>query len=105
MSVQREWYNNYFFEPWLRIQRQCKSKEQTLAEADLIEKLLQLKPQNKILDVPYGEGRFSLELASRGHQMTGVDITLPLLDDAQNKATERQLAITWKHRDMRVLPW
>lgn len=37
--------------------------------------------------------------------MTGVDLALPLLEDARLKAAERNLEITWEHRDMRDLPW
>lgn len=85
--------------------RQFKTEEQTRAEADFIEKRLQLTPQAKVLDVPCGAGRLCLELASRGYHMTGVDFTPPLLDDARRKATQRQLEIVWEHRDMRDLSW
>jgi SAM-dependent methyltransferase len=105
MTAQAEWWKNFFSGLWLDVQRQARTQEQTRAEADLIEKLLQLTPQAKVLDVPCGEGRLSLELALRGYQVTGVDLTLPLLDDARRKASEQQLAVMWEHRDMRDLPW
>ncbi len=104
MSMQTEWWERFFSGPWLDVQRQIRTEEETCNEADFIQKLLQLAPQAKVLDVPCGEGRLSLEMASRGYQVTGVDITLPLLDDARRKATERQLNIVWEHRDMRDLP-
>ena len=59
----------------------------------------------RILDVPCGGGRLSLELVSRGYQVTGVDISLPLLQHGMGKAEARRLAINWEHRDMRDLPW
>jgi SAM-dependent methyltransferase len=82
-----------------------KREEDTRAEADYIQDLLQLKPGAKVLDVPCGGGRIALELASRGYQVTGIDISNPLLEEAKRKAAERQLNITWEHRDMRDLPW
>jgi 2-polyprenyl-3-methyl-5-hydroxy-6-metoxy-1,4-benzoquinol methylase len=69
------------------------------------EKADHLTPQAKILNVPCGAGRLCLELASRGYHMTGVDLALPLLDDARRKATQRQLEIAWEDPDMRDLPW
>ncbi|MBI3949747.1 MAG: class I SAM-dependent methyltransferase [Acidobacteria bacterium] len=105
MNRQTEWWQSFFSGLWLDAQRQAKTEEQTRAEADAIEKLLQLAPGAKVLDVPCGQGRLSIELASRGYHVTGVDITRPLLDDAQRKAIERQLEMAWEERDMRDLPW
>jgi len=100
-----DWWETFFSGPVLDIQRKASREEKTRTEADFIEKVLQIIPQGKILDVPCGEGRLSLEMASRGYSVTGVDITLPFLEDAKRKASEKQLEITWEHRDMRDLPW
>jgi len=103
--MRTEWWESYFSDLFLDVLRQAKTEEQTGAEADFIQKVLRLTPRTKILDVPCGNGRLSLELASRGYQVTGVDITLPLLDDARRKAAKQQLEVVWEHRDMRDLPW
>ena len=106
MSTQTEWWESFFTGSWLDLVRPVKmDDERTRAEADFIEKVLQLVPQAEVLDVPCGKGRHSLELALRGYQVTAVDVTPPFLDDARYKATERQLEIAWKHRDMPDLPW
>ena len=44
------------------------------AEADFIEKHLQVSHGAKLLDVPCGNGRLAIELARRGYQLTGIDI-------------------------------
>ena len=62
-------------------------------------------PRAKILDVPCGAGRLSIELASRGYQVTGVDINSILLGESKRKAEERGFQITLEQRDMRELPW
>ncbi len=103
--MQTEWWVQFFSGVALDLWRQATTEEQTRAEAVFIEKLLQLPPRTKVLDVPCGEGRLSLKLASRGYQVTGVDIALPFLEDARSKAAERGLSIGWEHRDMRNLPW
>ena len=87
--------------------RQGKSPEQTRREADYIEMLLGLSAPAHLLDVPCGAGRLALELAGRGHQVTGVDNDAALLDDARHSAEERRLEamIRLERRDMRDLPW
>jgi SAM-dependent methyltransferase len=104
MSEQNEWWQE-FFPAWAEVQRQAKSEEETRVEADCIENLLQLPLQATVLDVPCGDGRLALQLAALGCRVTGVDITLPLLEDARRKAAERRLEVTWEQRDMRDLPW
>jgi cyclopropane fatty-acyl-phospholipid synthase-like methyltransferase len=104
MSVQKEWWEE-FFPAWSDVQRQIKSEEETRVEADCIENLLQLPLQATVLDVPCGEGRLALQMAALGFRVTGVDLALPLLEDARQKAAERRLEVTWEHRDMRDLPW
>ena len=42
------------------------SQEQTRAQVDLIECML-MEPGSRILDVPCGSGRISLELTARGY--------------------------------------
>lgn len=105
MSKQPEWWENFFTGISLDLWRAAVTEEQTRAEADFIESALQLSPPSKILDVPSGSGRHSLELASRGFQMTGVDIAQEFVEEAQGKALERQLNFTCERRDMRDLPW
>jgi SAM-dependent methyltransferase len=104
MSERKEWWET-FFPTWADVQRQVKSEDETRAEADCIEDLLELPPQSPVLDIPCGEGRLSLALASLGYQVTGVDINLPVLEEARRKAAERRLEVNWEHRDMRDLPW
>src|SRR5206468_3347338 len=47
----------------------------------------------------------SLELAARGYQMTGVDISPEFLAVARAKATERKLPVMWEERAMHELAW
>jgi SAM-dependent methyltransferase len=105
MNVLKPWYKDFFSSLWLKVQSQSKTEEQTRAEADFIEKVLQPAPGAALLDVPCGVGRHSVALAERGYCLTGVDLTLPFLHEARNKAADLGLTITWEHRDMRTLPW
>lgn len=54
-----------------------------------------------VLDLCCGIGRHSLELARKGFQVTGVDITRPYLDTAAESARKQGLSIEFVHDDMR----
>ena len=105
MSEQTEWWHEFFSGSALDFVRHSRDDEQTQEEADYVQQALGLSLGSKILDVPCGGGRLSLELASRGYRVTGVDLSLPLLEAANVEADVQQLAISWEHRDMRDLPW
>ena len=105
MSEPTEWWHEFFSGSALDFVRHSRDDEQTQEEADFVQQALGLALGSKVLDVPCGGGRLSLELASRGYQVTGVDISLPLLDAAKVEADVQRLAIDWEHRDMRDLPW
>jgi SAM-dependent methyltransferase len=53
---------------------------------DRIERLAGLKPGAAVLDACCGPGRHSLELASRGYRVTGVDITEAYLQAARESS-------------------
>jgi len=105
MDIKNEWWQNFFSGFWLDLQPVFRASEQTRAEADFLAKALRLSPEANVLDVPCGEGRLSIELASLGYQVTGVDMTQTFLDDARKKASDRNLKVNWKLGDMRDLPW
>ncbi|HKE58564.1 MAG TPA: class I SAM-dependent methyltransferase, partial [Pyrinomonadaceae bacterium] len=78
---------------------------QTKAEADFIERQLDVAKGARVLDVPCGNGRLSLELAARGYQLTGVDFAAEFIAEAKANAKAADLAVDWQERDMRDLPW
>ena len=81
------------------------TNEHTNAEVAFIQSRLRLAPGAKILDIPCGLGRLSLEVAALGFQVTGVDYSSACLDEARTAAASRKLNIIWEQRDMRDLPW
>jgi SAM-dependent methyltransferase len=86
---------------WLRVP----TEEQTRGEVDFVEKVLRLAPGSKVLDVPCGGGRHSLELAARGHRVTGVDLSEDFLKVARAGSAGRSLPVAWERREMTDLPW
>jgi SAM-dependent methyltransferase len=56
------------------------------AVVDAIERLVGLEPGAAVLDACCGPGRHSLELASRGYRVTGIDLTEAYLEAARESA-------------------
>jgi ubiquinone/menaquinone biosynthesis C-methylase UbiE len=57
------------------------------------------------LDIGCGTGFLSLELAFRGHRVTGVDFAPSMIAQARKKAAERQAVIRYEEADAEQLPF
>src|SRR5207237_10912279 len=57
------------------------------------------------LDVGCGTGFLSLELAGRGHRVTGIDFAPQMLAEARKKATAQRLAVRFEEGDAEQLPF
>ena len=75
--------------------------ERTPVEVDQIEALLQLHPPRRILDLPCGQGRHAIELARRGYEVTGVDLSPYMLGVARERADASGVRVRWLAGDMR----
>ena len=70
----------------------------TAADVDFLEKALEVNPGARLLDIPCGNGRHSMELARRGYRVTGID-----LSDEFLAAARAELDMDWRKGDMRAL--
>ena len=93
------WYKDFFNDEYLRSVWTLTS-EQIDRQCDFIEKTLGLKKGATILDVGCGLGLQTIELASRGYRMVGLDLSLPMLSRAADRAQERGHQINFLHADM-----
>jgi len=71
----------------------------TLAEVDFLLELLPIEPGDHILDIGCGAGRHSVELARRGFQVTGVDISAGMLAQAADAAEKAGVEVNWVKAD------
>jgi len=72
----------------------------TVAECDYLERVLRLTPGMRILDVGCGPGRHSHELARRGFEVHGIDISQTFVDLATDAAP---VGATFQRLDARLL--
>lgn len=102
--VKREWHEEKSFwetfEPTLFGE---KVMSRTSEEVDKITTLLGLNGSGgSVLDLCCGVGRHSLELARRGYDVTGVDITAKYLERAKVAASDEDLAAEFVQDDARA---
>lgn len=95
--MEKDWYKKIWT---LDIQNQS-WVEDTKRQVDFLVEKLQLKGGEKILDLACGFGRHSLELARRGFDVTGVDITPDYVDYATQTAEKEKLKARFICSDIR----
>ncbi len=103
--MKTNWWEHFFHGIALDFWRAAISEEQTRSEADFINNQLQLPVGARLLDVPCGNGRLSIELAAFGFELTGVDIAVEFIEEAKRNSAARSVSIDWRNIEMRALPW
>jgi SAM-dependent methyltransferase len=103
VDVQSNWYETFFHGLAVDLWLKALPVEHTRREAEHLDGLLGGATGAELLDVPCGAGRLSLELASRGYRVTGVDLSPECLGHA--RAADPEGRVVWEQRDMRDLPW
>ncbi|MGB5365108.1 MAG: class I SAM-dependent methyltransferase [Polyangiales bacterium] len=94
------WHEHFFGEAYLRTVRTSTPKE-VAVECGFIERALRVPVGSKILDVGCGLGVQTVELASRGYHMVGLDISPTMVGRAYDEAEDRGLQIDFVRGDMR----
>jgi len=98
----KPWFEEVFDEDYLRTLPFMRA-DQTLREVEFVSEALAAPPGAEILDVGCGYGRHAIELVQRGYNVTGLDLSLPLLIRAADEAERRTLSVNFVHADMREM--
>jgi SAM-dependent methyltransferase len=105
----QDWWKNFFSGLVVDFWKIALPPEVTRLETDFLMERLELSPGDRVLDAPCGHGRLSIELARRGCDVTGVDISSEFLAEAASAAQaagpEVASRLSWRQSDMRDLPW
>jgi SAM-dependent methyltransferase len=102
---QRPWYVDFFDGDYLRIFSPVLPPERTAAEVNAVVERLGLAPGARLLDLCCGQGRHAVPLAQLGYQLTGLDLSRPLLDRAAAAAAGQGRRVGLVEADMRRLPF
>jgi len=80
--MDKQWYQS----GWTLDMKSQSWTENTETQVDFLVNSMQLRGNERILDLACGYGRHALVFAQRGYTVVGVDITQELIDDANRNA-------------------
>lgn len=89
MNEVKEYFNHYGIKEWERLDRNVYGRINFLLHMDFIKE--HIRPGIKVLDAGCGAGRYSIELAKSGCEVTLFDLSEEQLRIAKAKAEEAQM--------------
>jgi len=103
--VPPDWWRRVFNSIYLKTDADVVDDQRIIRrEVDLFSEILNLSPEDKILDLCCGQGRHSLELARRGfNNVEGLDCSHYLIQKAKTQAKNEGLSIKFREGDARKL--
>ena len=103
LAKKHEYYNNAFFGKWARLYDF--EKYFLFPIRKKAAKLFPLKPPARTIDVATGTGAQAYELAKIGFDITGVDLSPEMLEQAKRKLADKSLKLQFLHADGTELPF
>jgi D-alanine-D-alanine ligase len=105
--VNATWWRNIFNSLYLKTDGDVvEDKRITNEELDQFLSILNISPEDRILDLCCGQGRHSLELARRDFKfIEGLDRSHYLIQRAKNQAKKEGLDVRFREGDARKLPY
>ena len=100
----KQWYESLFDNYAKKYDQEC-FVQGTAGECDFVERETGRNKALRIIDIGCGTGRHSIELAKRGYDLTGIDLSESQLRRAMEKAHEAGVAIDFLKHDARNLPF
>src|SRR6478735_6220024 len=98
------WYRDFFEGVAVDFWAAAATPQWTAADVEMIWRELALKPGDRVLDCPCGHGRHAVELARRGCEVVGVDISPYCLRLAGEAAGQAGITLDLREADMLKLP-
>jgi 2-polyprenyl-3-methyl-5-hydroxy-6-metoxy-1,4-benzoquinol methylase len=93
-----QWYETLFANFGKTYDKECFTQG-TVGEVDFVERELGADRSRRILDIGCGTGRHAIELARRGYNVTGFDLSEGQLQRAREKAAQAGVTVAFQRRD------
>ena len=105
--VKKDWWKTIFNAYYLKTDGDVVEDELiTSHEINVFLDILQLKPEDHILDLCCGQGRHSIELSRKGYEnVEGLDRSHYLIQKARSNAKKNGLTCKFREGDARKLPY
>ncbi|RYZ26760.1 MAG: class I SAM-dependent methyltransferase, partial [Sphingobacteriales bacterium] len=84
-----DWFESWFGSPYYHILYEHRDEIEAQAFVEKLIAYLQPMPGSRMLDIACGEGRFSIQLAEHGHDVTGIDLSYSSIRKAQEHESDR----------------
>jgi ubiquinone/menaquinone biosynthesis C-methylase UbiE len=98
----RPWWSE-LFEDDMVLTLDRPSRRDVERDADFLERSLRLDRGSRLLDLACGSGGQAVELAARGYQVVGLDLSTTMLRLANEHAAQRGQSVSFVQGDMRQL--
>ncbi len=98
------WYAEWFGRQYLELYAH-RDRQEAVSDINKLERLLELRRDLPILDLACGGGRHSIELAARGYEVIGLDLSEELLEVAKSTAGEAGVSVRFVQGDKRSIPF
>ncbi|MFX1357378.1 MAG: methyltransferase domain-containing protein [Promethearchaeota archaeon] len=105
--VKKDWWKKIFNAYYLKTDGDVVEDQKiTSFEINYFSKIIDIKPENRILDLCCGQGRHSIELAKRGFEnVEGLDRSRYLIHKAKTLSKKEGLTCRFREGDARKLPY
>lgn len=100
--MQQSWFKDWFNSPYYHLLYFNRDDREAASFIYKLIDYLQPAPGSKMLDVACGKGRHSVQLASKGFDVTGIDLSEDSIKEALK--SEKENLHFYRH-DMRLLFW
>jgi SAM-dependent methyltransferase len=98
----RLWWEDLFNDDYIRTAEKI-TGDQIAREAAFIEDSLGVEQGGVLLDLACGTGRHAIDLARRGYEVVGLDLSLAMLARAGEEAQDRATKLNFVQGDMREM--
>ncbi|MCY7363109.1 MAG: class I SAM-dependent methyltransferase [Ignavibacteria bacterium] len=98
------WFEKWFSNKFYLDLYQHRDEEDARWMINLLQRSISVNTKSKVLDIACGSGRHSIELARRGFDVTGFDLSKYLITEAKKNlknSKDRNLKIKFQIKDMR----